>query len=290
VNGIPSVTTPASTLRLGLAQFTPSLGDVGANLARVLDFIEEGAREGTELVCLPELCLPGYLLEAAAYDDLMTSLHEAGARLREASRDLQIRLMYGTAQRRGNSLHNCVVMSEPDGSETVYSKIHMVDSECAVFRAGIDLVISPDGDMGLGCCYDLAFPEFSAPLARAGARVLCFPMAWERERSFVFEGVVAARAIENVAYVMCVNQTGDIGEFQFHGGSRIVGPLGETVCRMGDEVGLAVADLDLGLVSRLRAQADTRTYPLLTDRRPNLMVTKGQSGTPITREHGDDPA
>ena len=211
----------------------------------------------------------------------MTSLDNAGARLREASSDLKIRVMYGTAQRWGGSLHNCVVMSEPDGSGTVYSKIHMVDSERAVFRAGADLVTSPDGDIALGCCYDLAFPEFSAPLALAGARLLCFPMAWECERSFVFEGVVAARAIENVAYVICVNQTGDIGGIHFYGGSRIVDPLGETVCRMGAEVGMAIADLDLGLVGRLRAQVDTRTYPLLTDRRPNLIVEKGQGGTPI---------
>jgi predicted amidohydrolase len=283
------VTTPASTLRLGLAQFTASLGDVEANVARVLDFMQDGAGEGAELVCLPELCLTGYLLEAAAYDDLTTSLHEAGARLREASRDLQIRLIYGTAHRWGGSLHNCVVMSEPDGSQTVYSKVHMVDSERAVFRAGTDLVTSPDGDIALGCCYDLAFPEFSVPLALAGARVLCFPMAWERERSFVFEGIAAARAIENVAYVICVNQTGDVGEFQFYGGSRVVGPLGETVCRMGDETGLAIADLDLGLVSRLRARVDTRTYPLLTDRRPNLIVTKGQWGTPIAHATGANP-
>jgi predicted amidohydrolase len=47
-------------------------------------------------------------------------------------------------------------------------------------------------------------------------------------------------------------------------------PLGETLLQLGDEEELAVVDVDLSLVDRLRDRADGRTYPLLDDRRPDL--------------------
>jgi predicted amidohydrolase len=67
-----------------------------------------------------------------------------------------------------------------------------------------------------------------------------------------------------------VNQCGSVGPFRFHGGSRVVDPLGEPVVTLGDEEALAVVDVDLGLVDRLRDRTDERSYPLLQDRRADL--------------------
>lgn len=264
------------SLRVALAQFTPSRGDVESNLSQMLRFLDQATQQQANMVCFPELCLPGYMLDPAGYtDELLDDLSQAETVLDAASRDRQLRTVYGTAHSWGGRLHNCVQVSELDGTRTVYVKAHMVDSERAIFSAGRNLVLTADGNWGLGCCYDLAFPGFSASLADAGARVLCFPMAWEKQRAFVFEGVVTARAIENVAYVVCVNQTGSLGTTRFHGGSRIVDPLGRTICHMGDEVGLVVAAIDLDEVDRLRASVDDRTYPLVADRRTGLPVRRG---------------
>jgi predicted amidohydrolase len=79
-----------------------------------------------------------------------------------------------------------------------------------------------------------------------------------------------ARAVENVLHVVCVNQAGTIGELRFPGGSRALDPLGAVALELGAGDELAVADLDMGLVARLRDPADGRTYPLLADRRPDL--------------------
>ena len=265
-----------NSLQIAIAQFTPAAGDVRSNLAQMLEFLEQGASQGAEIVCLPELCLPGYLLDLTKYTDgLLKELSEAETRLEAACSELKVRLIYGTARYWGGRLHNCVVAAEPDRASTVYVKTHMVEAERILFTAGDNLVVTADGDFGLGCCYDLAFPEFSNQLAHAGARVLCFPMAWEKERAFVFEGIVAARAIENIAYVICVNQTGALGNTQFYGGSRIVDPLGRIICQMGDEVGLAVSEIDLDEVTRLRNSVDTRTYPLLADRRTGMPIKRG---------------
>jgi predicted amidohydrolase len=107
-------------------------------------------------------------------------------------------------------------------------------------------------------------------LALRGARVLIIPMAWEVARGYVMQRTVAARAVENVAYVVCVNQSGESGALRFLGASCAVDPLGEPVLTLGAADELGFADIDLEWVDRLREGRDLRTYPLLQDRRPDL--------------------
>lgn len=263
-------------MRIAVAQFTPMAGDIDGNLSRMQAFLETGAREHTELVCFPELCLPGYLLEPAAYTrGFLADLARAAEAIEETAREREVRIIYGTAEACAGALRNVVVITGPGGARTVYAKAHMVQAERVAFTAGDHLVLTADGILGLGCCYDLAFPGFCASLADAGARVLIFPMAWETRRAFVFESVATARAVENVAYVVCVNQTGTMDLTQFHGGSRIIDPLGRSLLEMGDTVGLFSADLDLDWVSRLRSPDHPATYPLLDDRRQPMPVRRG---------------
>ena len=257
-------------LRVALAQFAPGLGEVEANLARMLDFLEQAAGRSVDLVCYPELCVSGYLLDPVAYDNaLLDAVEVAGAALAEAATAAGIAVVYGAPARRPGGLGNTVVYVGPGGDRAVYAKTHMDVKEREVFAPGSSFVTAGDG-LGFACCYDLAFPEPSRMLALQGARVLLVPMAWEVARSFVLDSVAAARAVENVAYLVCVNQCGTVGPFRFRGASRVIDPLGEPVVLLGDEEALVVADLDLGLVDRLRDRTDARTYPLLDDRRPDL--------------------
>jgi predicted amidohydrolase len=263
-------------LRVAIAQFTAAIGDVRANLASMRALLAEAVGRRADLLCFPELCLPGYLLDQARYDaPFLADLRRSEAALQSDARRLGVRIVYGTARRQAGLLYNLVVVTERDGGQTDYAKAHMVEAERSVFAAGHELVLTADGELGLGCCYDLAFPRFSASLADAGASVLVFPMAWERERAFVFERIVAARAIENVAYVVCANQSGAPGTLRFHGRSKIVGPMGNTIIEMGEQAGLVAADLDLHWVRRLRASLDNASYPLLADRLPDIPLRRG---------------
>ena len=71
-----------------------------------------------------------------------------------------------------------------------------------------------------------------------------------------------------------MNQCGEVGPFHFRGASRVLDPLGEPLVLLGDDEALAVADIDLGLVDRLRDRTDARTYPLLDDLRPDLYPSR----------------
>jgi predicted amidohydrolase len=263
-------------LRVAIAQFTAAIGDVRSNLANMRALLAEAAGRRADLICFAELCLPGYLLDPAGYDAaFLADLGRANETLQSDACRLGVRMVYGTARREAGLLCNVVLVTERDGRQTDYAKTHMVEAERSVFAAGQELVLTADGELGLGCCYDLAFPRFCAGLADAGASVLVFPMAWERERAFVFERIVAARAIENVAYLVCANQNGAPGTLRFHGRSKIVDPLGNTIMEMGEQAGLAAAELDLHWVRRLRASLDRATYPLLADRLPDMPLRRG---------------
>jgi predicted amidohydrolase len=263
-------------LRVAIAQFTAAIADVHANLVSMRALLAEAAARAADLICFPELCLPGYLLDPAGYDAaFLADLGRADEALQSDACRLGVRIVYGTARRQAGLLYNVVVVTERDGGQTDYAKTHMVEAERAVFAAGHELVLAADGELGLGCCYDLAFPRFCAGLADAGASVLVFPMAWEQERAFVFERIVAARAIENVAYLVCANQNGAPGTLRFHGRSKIVDPMGNTIMEMGGQAGLASAELDLHWVRRLRASPDRATYPLLADRLPDMPLRRG---------------
>jgi omega-amidase len=260
-----------TTLRVALAQFGAGLGEVDANLARMLGRLDEAAAQSADLVCYPELCVSGYLLEPEAYDEaLLDAVERAESALAAAAADKGVAVVYGAPARLSDGLANVVVHVGPDGRRVEYRKTHMDVKERRVFTPGTSFVAAGDGSLGLACCYDLAFPEPSRILAVQGARVLLVPMAWEVARSFVLEKVAAARAVENVAFLVCVNQCGTVGPFRFRGASRVLDPLGEPVVTLRDDEALVVADLDLGLVDRLRDRSDTRTYPLLDDRRPDL--------------------
>jgi predicted amidohydrolase len=257
-------------MRVAIGQFGAQLGNVRANLDRMQTMLAEAARADAEVVCFPELSLSGYLLDAGAYTpQLMGEVADAVDELAADSARHDMTLVYGAPQRVDGGLRNAVIMQPPSGSRLVYAKTHLDAVERAVFDRGDRFVVEQRG-IGAACCYDLAFPELARAVALLGARLLVVPMAWEVKRAFVMLNVVPARAVENVLYVLCANQCGKIGPFTFRGGSCVVDPLGRMCVRLGDEEGLAVSDLELDWVSRLRDRRDDRSYPLVADRRPEL--------------------
>src|SRR6266851_3268000 len=48
-------------MKIALAQLNPTVGDFAGNSAKILDFAQRAARQGTDLAVFSELCLCGYL-------------------------------------------------------------------------------------------------------------------------------------------------------------------------------------------------------------------------------------
>ena len=201
------------------------------------------------------------------------------------ARRLGIHLLLGSFNERSDDegggdrrCHNTSVLFGPDGGRlAVYRKLHLFDvdvSERARFREsatvepGTEVVVAatPLGRLGLSICYDLRFPELYRRLVDGGAEILTVPSAFTlttgRDH---WHPLVRARAIECQSYVLAPAQWGEHasgGLRESYGHAMIVDPWGAVVAMASDGVGLALAEIDLARVRRVR-----RSIPVAEHRR-----------------------
>ncbi len=83
---------------------------------------------------------------------------------------------------------------------------------------------------------------------------------WPSARADHWRTLLAARAIENQAYVIGVNRIGTDPNEQYAGASLVIDPRGQTVAAAGGEETVLAATLDLDTLRRYR-----REFPVLPD-------------------------
>ncbi|MGH9464749.1 MAG: nitrilase-related carbon-nitrogen hydrolase, partial [Thermoanaerobaculia bacterium] len=150
----------------------------------------------------------------------------------------------------------------------VYRKIHLFDvdlpgsvrfaeSETVVPGDDVIVVATPLARLGLSICYDLRFAELYRRLADGGAQVLLVPSAFTLATGKDhWHALLRARAIENQCWLIAPAQTGrhdDGGLRESYGHALIADPWGAVVAQASDGPGLALAEIDLERVERVRA-------------------------------------
>jgi predicted amidohydrolase len=116
--------------------------------------------------------------------------------------------------------------------------------------------------IGPAICYDLRFPELFRSAAKLGAEMFVLGANWPQPRKVHREVLSIARAIENQAYMLCVNRAGRDPFLEYAGGTIAVDPQGEVIGRMDEREGVLSVAIDPGLVRSWRAQ-----FPALRDMR-----------------------
>jgi predicted amidohydrolase len=267
-------------LRVAAVQLNAT-ADREANLAAADRLTRAAAAAGAGLIVLPEkwTAIGSEQDMRAAAEPLEGSAAIAWAR--ETARELAVELIAGSVLEvlpGEEKLANTSLHIDADGEiRASYRKVHMFDvevggrsyRESALELAGDEIVLSRSGEgveLGLSICYDLRFPELYRILAVRGARVIAVPAAFTLKTTRDhWETLLRARAIENQAFVVAANQTGEHPAGQHSGGrSMIVDPWGVVLARLGEEgEGHAIADLDLERQGEIRA-----SLPSLANRRP----------------------
>jgi predicted amidohydrolase len=100
-------------------------------------------------------------------------------------------------------------------------------------------------------------------LTLKGANLLVAPSGWVQGDLKVehWQTMIRARALENGCYLIAPDQVGNM----YIGHSMVVDPLGRIIVDLGEKEGLAVADLDPGIVKEVREK-----LPLLKNRRSDV--------------------
>lgn len=234
-------------------------GDLAANIATAVRLTELAGSQDVRLLVLPEAFLTGY--DAAVFaGPLPTPADLSGPvldPLRAVTAATGVTVVASTALDRGDRRTLASVVVRPDGGTTApYDKQFLDGAEKDHFTPGDHgASITVDGhELGLSICYDGCFPEHARAAAADGAVGYLSSMAYFPGGAHRRDLYYAARALENGFFVVVAGLTGRCGDSSFIGGSAVYDPEGRPLARLGEEEGLAVADLDPALVATTRAR------------------------------------
>ena len=251
--------------RVALAQMTPRLGDVAANLQTAEDLAAQAAAGGADLVVFPEMCFSGYQLELMGEEMLRLGAlwqERIDGTLARIARSSGVNLIAGLCEKEGDAFFNAAYLYGRQGERIGrYRKIFAFGSEGRFFSGGTGLpVFDTDfGRVGILICYDAGFPEIARRLSLAGAEILVIPAAWRIQELRAWELDVAVRALENQVYSVGVNQAGQYGDLRLFGRSLVCGTLGEILLQLPDDrQALGFCDLDLGVLSGMHQRPGYR--------------------------------
>lgn len=146
--------------------------------------------------------------------------------------------------------HLFVLQGSEGGPDVDESCQFIKGSEGAIFKKG-------EWRIGLSICFDLRFSEMYQSYQNQGCQVMLVPAVFLKETGQShWEVLLRARAIENLSFVIGVNQVGvDSRGVEAYGHSMVVGPWGDILARAsGKEEEIVYAHLNMDEVHRSRAK------------------------------------
>jgi len=220
------------TLKVGLAQLNPKVGDVAGNLAKVRAARAEAAAQGADLVLCPEMVLAGYFPEdlvlKPAFQD---ACHDAVEALRGDTRDGGPALFVTTPWREDGKLYNAIVAL--DKGEIVGKRFKVdlpnygVFDDKRVFSPGPmpGPIVFRGVRIGVPICEDVWTPDVVECIAETGGEILLVPNAspYEAGKTDVRVQLGVRRVVESGLPFVYLNQVGGQDEVVYDGASFALG-------------------------------------------------------------------
>jgi N-carbamoylputrescine amidase len=280
---------------VGLVQMhcTP---DPDENLKRASQFVRDAARQGAQVVCLPELFKTQYFCqreEPALFDLAETIPGPSTEVLCKVAQEAKVAIIASLFEKRARGVyHNTAVMIDSDGKVLgLYRKMHIPDDPLYYEKfyftpgdLGFKAFDTHFGRIGTLVCWDQWYPEGARLTALQGAEVLFYPTAigWhpaEKEQygtaqHDAWRTIQRAHAIANGVYVAVVNrvghETGNIrgnevkgAGLEFWGRSFLCDPFGVVLAEGShDKEEILIGEVDAQKMEDVR-----RNWPFLRDRR-----------------------
>lgn len=227
------------------------LGRPTDNLTAVRGRLAEAAGRGARLVVFPECVLTGYGFpdrQAVAAAAEMVPGPTTDALAADCER-LGVWAVVGLLEVSGDKLFNTATLVGPRGEVHSYRKVHLpcVGADRFTDPGDRPFAVHDIGGLrvGLGICFDSAFPETARVLTLLGADLVVLPTNWSEKALKNATLVSRVRAMENGVYHMAVNRVGEESGFRYVGHSSVVDPAGEFLAFADhDREALLVATVD----------------------------------------------
>jgi len=261
------------------------------NLHKAAQMVEDAARRGAGIVCLPELFRSQYFCqrEDVARFDLAEGIPgpttETMCKLAQSHNLVIIAPVF--ERRAPGVYHNSAAIIDATGSIAgLYRKMHIPDDPAYYEKfyftpgdLGFRVFNTRVGRVATLICWDQWYPEGARLAALRGASLLFYPTAigWhpaEKEQfgaaqRDAWRTVQRGHAIANGVYVAAVNRVGfektppDSDGLEFWGSSFICDPFGVVLAEASaDRAEIVLAEIDPARLEDVR-----RNWPFLRDRR-----------------------
>ena len=274
--------TNESTISVGLVQMACS-PDASKNLEKAVDSIRAAAKQGAQIICLPELFLTQYFCQTEDPDNFSLAEPLPGptsTTLSNLAKELQVVLIVPLFEKRTQGIyHNTAIVIDADGSIAgTYRKMHIPDDPCFFEKfyftpgdTGFKSFSTRYGKVGVLICWDQWFPEAARLTALSGAQFLFYPTAIgyqdedakvSQQQISAWETIQKSHAISNGVFLASVNRVGRENALTFWGKSFICNPFGEVIGQAEDEPQTLIAKCPLSEIESTR-----QNWPFLRDRR-----------------------
>ena len=274
--------TNESTISVGLVQMACS-PDASKNLEKAVDSIRAAAKQGAQIICLPELFLTQYFCQTEDPDNFSLAEPLPGptsTTLSNLAKELQVVLIVPLFEKRTQGIyHNTAIVIDADGSIAgTYRKMHIPDDPCFFEKfyftpgdTGFKSFSTRYGKVGVLICWDQWFPEAARLTALSGAQFLFYPTAIgyqdedakvSQQQISAWETIQKSHAISNGVFLASVNRVGRENALTFWGKSFICNPFGEVIGQAEEEPQILIAKCPL-----LEIESTRQNWPFLRDRR-----------------------
>lgn len=265
--------------------------DISKNLSKAKDFVTKAAKNGAQIICLPEMYRSLYFCQKEDHNffKLAEKLDgESFQTFSKISKKFKAVIIVPIFEKRTNGLyHNSLIVINEKGELTgYYRKMHIPDDPLYYEKfyftpgdTGFKSFQTKYGKIGTLICWDQWFPEGARLTALKGAEILFYPTAigWhpaEKEKyghaqreSWML--IQRSHAIANGVFVAAVNRVGfekvdhQSDGIIFWGSSFICDPQGKIIAQASeDKEEILYAELDFTKVDVFRTH-----WPFLRDRR-----------------------
>jgi len=260
--------------------------DQDHNLKNAEALVRRAAKDGANVILLPELFMTPYFpqIEKYEYFDLAATMEQARPILhfQAVAKELGVVLPISYFEREHNVFYNSLAMIDADGTILGnYRKTHIPTGtnyeEKFYFTPGntpFTVFKTRYGRIGIGICWDQWFPETARILALKGAELILYPTAIGSEPTLPidsrdhWQNAMKGHAASNIVPVIAANRIGSehdgTSSMTFYGSSFITNEVGNIVADMNrTDTGFISWTFDLSQIEKFRY-----SWGVYRDRRP----------------------
>lgn len=265
------------------------------NLKNAENKIKEAARNGANIVLLPELFERQYFCQERRYEYYAfakpTLENDAVKMALRLAKELNVVLLISFYEASGNCTYNTLAYIDADGTLLgTYRKTHIPDDhyyqEKFYFTpgdTGFKVFDTKFGRIGAGICWDQWFPETARCLALNGAELIFYPTAIGSEPILNVDSrkhwqrVMMGHSAANIVPVIAANRIGletvepseengnQKSSLNFYGSSFMTDERGEILVEASyDKEEILYQEYDLDKIKK-----DRLSWGLFRDRRPH---------------------